>query len=227
MKHPDRPRSASPSPAVPPTQAAAARGNFSQRRESIESFVVVFLAFLVWSFEAEGFVIPTGSMAPTLMGRHKEIICPECGYVYTVNADCEVDSSGSGASTGMRVAWGTCENCRFETRVDDAPSVGGDRIYTMKKGVELPFVPSAGTRRAGPVGGGRLQAAGGARGPLHQATGGHARGDHPDPAGRPLAAGRSADDPGEQGRSSGSAGRSGISRRCRSRSMMILTGPRR
>ena len=31
-----------------------------QRRESIESFVVVFLAFLVWSFEAEGFVIPTG-----------------------------------------------------------------------------------------------------------------------------------------------------------------------
>ena len=106
-----------------------------QRRESIESFVVVFLAFLIWSFEAEGFVIPTGSMAPTLMGRHKEITCPECGYVYTVNADCEVDSSGSGASTGMRVAWGTCENCRFETRVDDAPSVAGDRIYTMKKGV--------------------------------------------------------------------------------------------
>ena len=68
-----------------------------QRRESIESFVVVFLAFLIWSFEAEGFVIPTGSMAPTLMGRHKEIVCPECGYTYTVNADCEVDSSGSGA----------------------------------------------------------------------------------------------------------------------------------
>ena len=119
-----------------------------QRRESIESFVVVFLAFLIWSFEAEGFVIPTGSMAPTLMGRHKEIVCPECGYTYTVNADCEVDSSGSGASTGMRVAWGTCENCRFEARVDDAPSVAGDRIYTMKKGVELPFVPSAG--RVGP-----------------------------------------------------------------------------
>ena len=50
-------------------------------RESIESFVVVFLAFLIWSLEAEGFVIPTGSMAPTLMGRHKEITCPECGYV--------------------------------------------------------------------------------------------------------------------------------------------------
>src|SRR5215471_16627392 len=60
-------------------------------RESIESFVVVFLAFLIWSLEAEGFVIPTGSMASTLMGRHKEIVCPECQYVYTVNADREVD----------------------------------------------------------------------------------------------------------------------------------------
>jgi signal peptidase I len=32
----------------------------------------VLVAFLIWSFEAEGFVIPTGSMAPTLMGRYKE-----------------------------------------------------------------------------------------------------------------------------------------------------------
>ena len=63
--------------------------------ESIEAFVVVFVAFLVWSLEAEGFVIPTGSMATTLMGRHKEITCPQCGYVYTVNADREVESSGN------------------------------------------------------------------------------------------------------------------------------------
>ena len=63
-------------------------------RESIESFVVVFVSFLMWSLEAEGFVIPTGSMAPTLMGRHKEIVCPQCGYVYRVNADREVDSTG-------------------------------------------------------------------------------------------------------------------------------------
>ena len=68
----------------------ASRGRGRGGRESIESFVVVFLAFLLWSLEAEGFVIPTGSMAPTLMGRHKEITCPECGYVYTVNADREV-----------------------------------------------------------------------------------------------------------------------------------------
>jgi signal peptidase I len=113
-------------------------------RESIESFVVVFLAFLIWSLEAEGFVIPTGSMAPTLMGRHKEIACPECGYVYTVNADREVEPARPGLGAGPRVLWGTCENCRFEATVADAPSFSGDRIYVMKQGLSLPFFPAAG-----------------------------------------------------------------------------------
>ena len=31
-------------------------------------------------------MIPTGSMAPTLMGRHKEVTCPQCGLVYPINA---------------------------------------------------------------------------------------------------------------------------------------------
>jgi signal peptidase I len=113
-------------------------------RESIESFVVVFLGFLLWSFEAEGFVIPTGSMAPTLMGRHKEIACPQCGYVYTVDAEREVDLSGRATGPGRRIASGTCENCRFECAVADAPSFSGDRVYVMKDGVSLPFLASAG-----------------------------------------------------------------------------------
>ena len=46
-------------------------------REAIESIVVAFiLAFLFRTFEAEAFVIPTGSMAPTLMGRHKTCCVP-------------------------------------------------------------------------------------------------------------------------------------------------------
>ncbi|WP_165221534.1 S26 family signal peptidase [Aquisphaera insulae] len=126
-----------------PDPAAAARKR-RERRESVESVVVVVVAFLLWSFEAEGFVIPTGSMAQTLMGRHKDVTCPECGHAYTVNADSEVDSSGSGGSTGLQVAWGTCDNCRFTTRVDALPSLGGDRIYTMKKGLHLPLVPALG-----------------------------------------------------------------------------------
>jgi signal peptidase I len=113
-------------------------------RESIESFVVVFVSFLIWSLEAEGFVIPTGSMAPTLMGRHKEVVCPQCSYVYTVNADREVEPTGRGNGTGRRIETGTCENCRFACRLADARSFSGDRIYVMKNGLELPLFPQAG-----------------------------------------------------------------------------------
>lgn len=113
-------------------------------RETVESLVVVVLAFLLWSIEAEGFVIPTGSMAPTLLGRHKEVVCPECGYLYTVNADREAEPDRGGRPTGQRIARGTCENCRYETAVADAPSFSGDRIYVMKEGVSLPLLPAAG-----------------------------------------------------------------------------------
>jgi signal peptidase I len=60
-------------------------------RETIESVVVAFvLAFLFRTFEAEAFVIPTGSMAPTLQGRHKDLICPKCDTPYRVGASSEV-----------------------------------------------------------------------------------------------------------------------------------------
>lgn len=128
----------------PRSNEEALRAKRKNRRESVESFVVVLIGFLIWSFEAEGFVIPTGSMAPTLMGRHKEITCPECGFVYQVNADCEVESSGLGARTGLRVTWGTCQNCRFTAKIDAEPSFAGDRIYTVKAGTRIPLVPGAG-----------------------------------------------------------------------------------
>ena len=49
-------------------------------RETIESIVVAFvLAFLFRTFEAEALVIPTGSMAPTLYGQHRDVYCEQCG----------------------------------------------------------------------------------------------------------------------------------------------------
>src|SRR4051812_44916360 len=68
-------------------------------RETVEAIVVaMILALLVRGFEAEGFVIPTGSMAPRLMGRHKEVTCPQCKYVYSVNASNE---EGGGQPLGI------------------------------------------------------------------------------------------------------------------------------
>src|SRR5262245_62233301 len=64
-------------------------------RETVESVAIAFiLAFLFRTFEAEAFVIPTGSMAPTLQGRHKDVDCPQCGYHYRVSASSEVNSDG-------------------------------------------------------------------------------------------------------------------------------------
>jgi signal peptidase I len=148
MKSPHRARTGlEPEQAALPDVAVAPKPRNRKSksgRESIESFVVVFVSFLIWSLEAEGFVIPTGSMAPTLMGRHKEIVCPQCGYTYTVNAGGEVEPTGRAASTELRVVSGTCENCRFESAVGDLPSYTGDRIYVMKDGLSLPFFSGAG-----------------------------------------------------------------------------------
>src|SRR5690348_16217397 len=50
-------------------------------REVIETIVfVVVLVLLLKTFLAEAFVIPTGSMATTLLGYHLDVTCDMCGY---------------------------------------------------------------------------------------------------------------------------------------------------
>lgn len=109
-------------------------------RETVEAIVVaVILALVVRGFEAQAFVIPTGSMAPTLMGRHKEVTCPQCGFVYSINASEEVE----GGPRAPRVYSGICVNCRYQaTRLDDEPSYKGDRILVSMFPYDLPFLPS-------------------------------------------------------------------------------------
>src|SRR5262245_17875857 len=65
-------------------------------RETVESIVVAFvLAFLFRTFEAEAFVIPTGSMSPSLQGQHKDVHCSECGYRFRTSASDEGDRRDS------------------------------------------------------------------------------------------------------------------------------------
>ncbi len=108
-------------------------------RETVESIVLaLILAFLFRTFEAEAFVIPTGSMAPTLQGRHKDIRCPKCGYEYRVGASEEVDDSGNRQPCSVENV--TCPMCRYTQNVDpvdaanrsDYPSYNGDRIIVNK-----------------------------------------------------------------------------------------------
>ena len=115
---------------------------FQQIRDICESLVVaLFLAFLFKTFEAEAFVIPTGSMAPTLKGRHKDVVCDECHFRFQTSASEEVDSATNRRS-GRHVVAGTCPQCGNtqyfgddvpETSNDKiAPSFTGDRILVSK-----------------------------------------------------------------------------------------------
>ena len=107
-------------------------------RETVESVIIAFvLAFLFRTFEAEAFVIPTGSMAPTLMGKHKDLECPMCHYRYQANASDQNDKAVDVYKT-------TCPMCRFEADVApgnpqgvDYPSYDGDRILVAKFPFEL------------------------------------------------------------------------------------------
>lgn len=109
-------------------------------RETIESIVIAFiLAFLFRTFEAEAFVIPTGSMAPTLMGRHKDLLCPKCGSPYQVSASEEVTQDGVAWPDPRPVESGTCPMCRYTAFLGprnpqrvNYPSYNGDRILVSK-----------------------------------------------------------------------------------------------
>lgn len=130
-----------PSPASSSSSPPSPKGG---HRETVEAVVVAFiLALLVRGFEAEAFVIPTGSMAPTLMGRHKEVTCPQCGFVYAVNTSEEVEGGTGFRSSRPMVHTGICVNCRYQARIDREPSFKGDRILVMKFPYDLPFLPGA------------------------------------------------------------------------------------
>ena len=128
-------------------KAAAALAQSNQAvRETVESIALaVVLAFLFRAFVAEAFVIPTGSMAPTLMGQHKDVGCPECGYWYQAGASIEIDDEASDQRTleaghsPMRsaVIATTCPLCRHTQSLDlagdaNAATFSGDRILVSK-----------------------------------------------------------------------------------------------
>lgn len=75
-------------------------------RDHLESLAIALLLVLVMrQMVVEAFKIPTGSMAPTLLGVHKEVRCPNCSYVF------QLGSTGVSPAGTMR-----CPNCLHEWR---------------------------------------------------------------------------------------------------------------
>lgn len=131
-------RKSTPSPSSTSAKDSGRPRNREGFRESAESFVVAaILAVIIRAFLAEAFVIPTGSMAPTLMGRHKDVQCDECGHMFQVNV--HTDPTGR----DVPPTYGICENCRVPMRVSKLPSFKGDRILVMKFPFAMPWLPGS------------------------------------------------------------------------------------
>jgi signal peptidase I len=79
-------------------------------RELIETIVfVVVLVLMLKTFLAEAFVIPTGSMADTLLGYHYKKNCEECGKENLVNASSEAEAPDP--RNAPRIMKYRCKNC--------------------------------------------------------------------------------------------------------------------
>jgi signal peptidase I len=127
--------------AGPPRQGDVVQHPLGYGRETVESIVVAFvLALLFRSFEAEAFVIPTGSMAPTLMGRHRDLACETCGDDFRIGCSKELDEGSCRLDPRAFVRQVRCPNCGAGTRLTDAsgnykhayPPFTGDRIIVEK-----------------------------------------------------------------------------------------------
>ncbi len=124
------------SPARP---TPADRGADETIKETIESIVIAFiLAFVFRAYVVEAFVIPTGSMAPTLLGAHTSVTCDQCGYHFESDWPREAMVSSGPESLPRPLAPGesavyTCPMCRApNTLAGPATPQSGDRILVHK-----------------------------------------------------------------------------------------------
>lgn len=109
-------------------------------RETVESIAfAIVLALLFRAFASETFVIPTGSMAPTLYGRHKMMVCEKSQFPYAIGASQEVNPNTGRIKpekNGIkepRVTVSVCSNSRYlSKKAYSNPVFKGDCILVNK-----------------------------------------------------------------------------------------------
>ncbi|HVS70591.1 MAG TPA: signal peptidase I [Phycisphaerae bacterium] len=99
---PPAPPASSRPPAPPPPPPKRQDPSLAGIVDTIEAIIIALILALTFrAFIVEAFVIPTGSMAPTLLGAHFKVICPVCGYEFDLNADLNYQYEAT--STGNQI----------------------------------------------------------------------------------------------------------------------------
>lgn len=114
-------------------------------REMAESMILLALAVLLFrTFAAEGYLISTGSMAPTLLGYHRRVECPACHFAFARGAAFDRSESTANIANadfelGLDVYSATkCPNCSLtEINARVAPRNEGDQLLVHKLAYEF------------------------------------------------------------------------------------------
>src|SRR5687768_9476073 len=147
--HPDLPTTSEALSALQPPSPSSGQPEASSHehantarsiKETIESILIAFIfAFMFRAFVVEAFVIPTGSMATTLLGAHMRFTCPDCGWNNTVNysapergKELDIPARDLNPDGQLNPRRFICENCAFEYRQTGTPVHYGDRILVLK-----------------------------------------------------------------------------------------------
>jgi signal peptidase I len=107
-------------------QPTPAPGRSQPIRRFLETLFLFFCALLIFrAVCAEPYGVPTGSMAPTLLGHHRAVTCPRCGYTVRVGTPADPQAAPT--------AGAACPNCGCpDLDLDRAPVCPGDRLLVNK-----------------------------------------------------------------------------------------------
>ena len=103
--------------------------------ESVQTLLTaLMLAFILRSFFIEAFIIPTGSMAQSLLGQHATIVCPNCGWEFDFGPDNGYHSPNTTLEGFCVPPYAFCPNCHNHIIIDPKKIAvrNGDRILVHK-----------------------------------------------------------------------------------------------
>lgn len=111
-------------------------------RHLVEALLLLAISVLIFrTFAAEGYLISTGSMAPCLLGYHRQVTCPTCSHQFAKGMSlAEAEGGASMASTASAsvgdphgISGTACPNCgRTGLTVNGLPKNEGDQLLVNK-----------------------------------------------------------------------------------------------